>query len=278
MKFPVHTSGLAVRRTAQHWLAEQDARGREWDAARQLAFLLAAFGGFGLANAELLAPAAYWAAWADALPVMLQRRPEAARRYAQELALGGGWTAPCPRAAAAAGDRLLADGWSARLEWDDLLHGARPPPTHTEPSEPGSWPHGCHKPAARVLNTSYHECLHRSLSQSSRARHALPGGRSCRRELRAIPTDEGTQLLPLDMQVALGLRLPLPLSARCGEQGCRAVVDQLATIAPPAPGVGCWPGGLPYSSEHGFASRGKPSLPRGGWSPNNGWRGPLSRA
>ncbi|OLP78339.1 hypothetical protein AK812_SmicGene41498 [Symbiodinium microadriaticum] len=45
--------------------------------------------------------------------------------------------------------------------------------------------------------------------------------------LRAIPTDEGTQLLPLDMQVALRLRLPLPSSARCGEPGCRTVVDQL---------------------------------------------------
>ena len=123
---------------------------------------------------------------------MLQRRPEAARRYAQELALGGGWTAPCPRAAAAAGDRLLAEGWSARLEWDDLLHGVRPPPTHTEPSEPGSWPHGWHnKPAARVLNTSYHERLLSSLSPSSRARHALPGRPSSRREVASHPHGRG---------------------------------------------------------------------------------------
>ena len=71
----------AVWTTLQRLLAEQDAQGREWDG--QIAFLPAASGGFGLASA------AYWAAWADALPVMLHRRPEVARRYAQELALGG---------------------------------------------------------------------------------------------------------------------------------------------------------------------------------------------
>ena len=72
--------GRAVSRTAQHLLVEQDARGREWDAARQVAFLPAASGGLGLANVERLASAAYCAAWADAPAVMLQRRPEAARR------------------------------------------------------------------------------------------------------------------------------------------------------------------------------------------------------
>ncbi|CAE7533395.1 unnamed protein product [Symbiodinium natans] len=59
-----------------------DARGREWDAARQIAFLPAATGTLGLASA------------------------------------------PCLRAAAAAGDRLLTEGWGARPEWDDLLRGA----------------------------------------------------------------------------------------------------------------------------------------------------------
>ena len=195
----------AVWTTVQHLLAEQDTRGREWHAARQIAFLPAASGGLGLANAERLAPAAYCAAWVDALSVMLQRCLEVARRYAQELALGGGSTAPCLRAAAAAGDRLLAEGWSAHPEWDDLLHGVRPPPTHTEPSEPGSWPHGWQKLAARshaqhVLSRAPPQQLVAEFPGSA----ALPGGRACR-------------------------RVPLA-SARCGghgEPGCRAVVDQL---------------------------------------------------
>ncbi|CAE7415332.1 CPY1 [Symbiodinium sp. KB8] len=78
----------AVWTTAQHLLAEQDTRGREWHAARQIAFLPAASGGLGLANAERLAPAADWAAWADALPVMLQRCPEVARRKVERAPVG----------------------------------------------------------------------------------------------------------------------------------------------------------------------------------------------
>ena len=108
----------AVWTTVQHILAEPDARGQQWDAARQVGFLPAAAGGIGLASAERLAPAAYWAAWADALPVMLQRRSDAARRCAHELALGGVSAAACLRAAAASGDMLLAEGWVERPEWD----------------------------------------------------------------------------------------------------------------------------------------------------------------
>ena len=177
-----------------------DAHGREWDAARQVAFLPAGFGGRGLDSAERIAPAAYCAAWADALPVMLQGRPDAANRCARELALGGASTAPCLRAAAAAGDRL------------PLLRGAQPSPVHPEPSEPGSWPHGWQKPAARVFNTSYRERLPCSLSPSSRALLRSQAGAPAGEWLWAIPTDEGTQLLlPLHMQIFLRRRLRLPI-------------------------------------------------------------------
>ena len=222
----------AVWITVQHTLAELDARRQQWDAARQVASLPAAAGGLGLASAQRLAPAAYWAAWADALPVMLQRRPDAARRCAHELALGGVSAAPCLRAAAAAGDILLAEGWVERPEWDSLLRGAQPAPSPPESSEPGVWPHGWQKPAARELNTSYRERLLCSLPPSSRAPLRSQAGAHAGEWLRAIPTNEGTQLLPLDMQLALRrrLRLPLPLAASCcggqGKPGCRALVDQ----------------------------------------------------
>ena len=42
----------------------------EADGARKLATLPASLGGLGLASAVRTAPAAYWAAWADALPVI----------------------------------------------------------------------------------------------------------------------------------------------------------------------------------------------------------------
>ena len=49
--------------------------GDDWAAARQVAFLPPSLGGLGLLAAERVSPAAYWAAWADALPVLPQRYP-----------------------------------------------------------------------------------------------------------------------------------------------------------------------------------------------------------
>ena len=72
--------------------------------ARDIAFLPASLGGLGLMHAERLSPAAYWAAWADALPVLQQRCPEAAARCLQELRSGNQAAAPSLQAAAAAGE------------------------------------------------------------------------------------------------------------------------------------------------------------------------------
>ena len=47
-------------------------------------------------HAERLSPAAYWAAWADALPVLQQRCPEAVERCLQELKAGSKAAAPSP--------------------------------------------------------------------------------------------------------------------------------------------------------------------------------------
>ena len=47
----------------------------EADGARKLATLPASLGGLGLSSAVRTAPAAYWAAWADALPVLGERAP-----------------------------------------------------------------------------------------------------------------------------------------------------------------------------------------------------------
>ena len=48
---------------------------------RGIISLPAALGGLGLRSAERTAPAAYWAAWADALVPLHDRLPEWADRY-----------------------------------------------------------------------------------------------------------------------------------------------------------------------------------------------------
>ena len=87
--------------------------GADWPHARACAFLLARMGGLGLLCAERTAPSAYWGSWADCLPVMAQRRPEAAERCVRELMVGDEAAAPCLREAAACGDLLRLRGWDA---------------------------------------------------------------------------------------------------------------------------------------------------------------------
>ena len=43
--------------------------------ARLIAFMPVMHGGLGLRSSKLIAPAAYWAAWADILPVVVERLP-----------------------------------------------------------------------------------------------------------------------------------------------------------------------------------------------------------
>ena len=84
------------------------------DSARAIAFLPARLGGLGLLASVQIAPAAYWAAWADALPVLAQRQPDAAARCAAALAADPPAPAACLREAAAAGLHLDASGWAHR--------------------------------------------------------------------------------------------------------------------------------------------------------------------
>ena len=55
------------------------------EAARRIAFLPVVHGGLGLRSSKLLSPAAYWAAWADILPIIAERAPALGARVVQEL-------------------------------------------------------------------------------------------------------------------------------------------------------------------------------------------------
>ena len=85
----------AVWRCLLALLGEEGDADPEVAAARRLALLPARLGGLGLQCAVRTAPAAYWAAWADALPVLRARRPDAAARCLAELAAGPAAAAAC---------------------------------------------------------------------------------------------------------------------------------------------------------------------------------------
>ncbi|CAE7563395.1 unnamed protein product, partial [Symbiodinium pilosum] len=96
--------------------------------ACDIAFLPASLGGLGLMHAERLSPAAYWAAWADASPMLQQRCP-------RRRGLPSRSRAPSLQAAAAAGVHLEGQGWGQRPGWEACLRTAAPQAARSEPGQ-----------------------------------------------------------------------------------------------------------------------------------------------
>ena len=177
--------------------------------------------------AERVSPAAYWAAWADALPVLRQRYPDAAARLVQELE--GEPAAPCLRAAAEAARQLAEEGWTSRTEWASCARGADAPAAE---GELGLGIPGWQRHAVLALHTSFRErVLLPALAPAARALLHSQSGPHAGMWLAAIPSDAASTLAPDLMHVAMRrrLRLPLPLTAlQCGAEGrhgCGAEVD-----------------------------------------------------
>ena len=96
------------------------------EAARQIAFLPVVHGGLGLRSMSLLSPAAYWAAWADILPIIVERVPALADRVLPELERRDSAIA-CAAQAAAAEEAVAGPDFPQQPSWRELADGARPP-------------------------------------------------------------------------------------------------------------------------------------------------------
>ena len=200
--------------------------------ARGIASLPACMGGLGLRSAALHAPAAYWAGWADALLMLLQRQPLQARRITEQLTMGESSQAACLREASAAGRLLVHEGFSWLPSWSALLAGERPPQPDDNLVEPGSWNHGWQYYASLHRNLHFRSTqLLPTLDDASYALLRSQSGPEAGSWLTAIPTEDATRMPPLLFQVALRrrLRLALPMRPRrCGEAGhpgCNNEVD-----------------------------------------------------
>ena len=198
--------------------------------ARSIGQLPGTLGGVGLTSAVRLAPAAYWAAWADALPVMTARRPDAAERCVAELRAGPAARAPSLRAANAAADQLRAAGWATIPAWEDL-QATRAPPSNGRP-EPGTGCPGWQQPATRALHIHYRESqLLPHLTPQCQALLRSQSGPHAAAWLTAVPTEPALTISSDHFHTALRRRLRLPLALadhRCGgdgSAGCGAVVD-----------------------------------------------------
>ena len=219
----------AVWQCLRDLLGEPDDRDPEVAAARRLALLPARLGGLGLQCAERVAPAAYWAAWADALPVLRLRRPEAAARCLAELEAGSASFALCLRAAAAAGAHLTHAGWEGRPEWRTIHDGLRP--AQCDLPEPGERCQGWQHHGSRACSTRFRDTeLLPALAPPAQALLRSQSGPRAAAWLGTVPSEAGTTIPPDRMLIALRrrLRLPLPVAqGRCGAHGpgCGAAVD-----------------------------------------------------
>ena len=213
--------------------------------AHDVGFLPIRLGGLGLFAAERIAPAAYWAAWADALPVLALQQPILAARCAAELTLGPESAAACLREAAASASDLDRFGWQSRPGWAVLAANASEVPNLRE-REPGIPAHGWQHLASLVVHTSFRarEVLPR-LPPAGQALLRPQAGPHAGAWLTAIPSEEGATLTPNLMHIALRrrLRLPLPPAAqRCGQgagrHGCGGALDPLGDHALACPRSG----------------------------------------
>ena len=82
---------------------------------------------FGLSSASVLATPAYWASWADTLPVLAQQAPQLTRSFVLQLQQPSSAT-PSLHSAIQAAQRLEQHGWQPPT-WNAIVEG-EPPPTH----------------------------------------------------------------------------------------------------------------------------------------------------
>ena len=178
---------------------------------------------------SLLSPAAYWAAWADILPIIAERVPALADRVLPELERRDSAIA-CAAQAAAAEEAVAGPDFPQQPSWRELADGARPPqrePAYDE--EPGQWPHGWQFYASLGLITHHREhVVLPSLDDKAQARLRSQSGAHAGDHITAIPTCEYTVASPQRMNGMLRRRARLPIAtgrrhctaARCQRDGC----------------------------------------------------------
>ena len=97
--------------------------------ARRIAQLPLSLGGLGLMSAAQASVSAYWASWADCLPVLGQHLPPAAQAFLRDLEAPVPHV-PCLRAAATTRAKLSLADWTPP-SWRELCDGV-PAPTLQE--------------------------------------------------------------------------------------------------------------------------------------------------
>ena len=105
-------------------------------------------------SAQRTSPAAYWASWADTLPMMKTRNPELAEDLLRQLRREEETVAAVAQALEA--EQQVRDaGYRECPSWDELWAGKRP--EQVTETEPGEWKHGWQYFAASRFDNQHRE-------------------------------------------------------------------------------------------------------------------------
>ena len=193
------------------------------DRARRIAQLPLLLGGLGLVSAAQTSVSAYWASWADCLPVLGQHLPPAAQAFLRDLEAPAPHV-PCFWAAATTRAELSLADWTPP-SWRELCDGV-PAPTLQEDG-PSTFVRGWQGAAASAVARRQCEQLLSTLDPSSEALLRSQQGPFASRFLTTVPTCPALSYPSHLFRVLLlrRLRLPLPLSQRYCR--CRRPLDSL---------------------------------------------------
>ena len=174
----------------------------------------------GLHNAARTSVSAYWASWADTLPMIRARHGAVADLFVRELEREP--ESPFLAAAAEAMRSLTGTMGFTPPSWQALSTGVRPATREPDEFELGGIRQGWqHEAASRVEQQFRDQVLFERLPASARALMRSQAGPGAGTALPVVPTSYLTQIPPHLFRVILlrRLRLPLPpslLRCRCG--------------------------------------------------------------
>ena len=190
--------------------------------AKRIAVLRCVNGGLGLRSATRTAMAAFWAAWADALPMLHRRVPEHAYKWSEALEYAQANVAHVEflqqlpsglQEAELARRQLVAEGFRECPTWEDIREGVLPANSDPKERAPGEWCRGWQFFASRVRDLRFLEFEVRPhMSPTERALLLSQGGPFASQFLQALPTKPQLELENLHLHCLLRRRLRLPLA------------------------------------------------------------------
>ena len=190
-------------------------------------------GGLGLRDSSRLSPAAYWASWADCLPVLVQRFPAFGNMLVNHLAAdpgdGSSLDATPSLAELQRCRSILQSEGLVIPTWTELASGISPPtPGDDEEFDPGEVQRGWQRRASGAREDIALRNLFSRSDGTAQARLRSSAGSHNARWLTAAPTCEALRLRGPVVQFLFRRRLGLqviPMREQCEASGCNAALD-----------------------------------------------------